>query len=260
MTSTEFATQYLSPRGIFLMLLVGLASIVLSLGLIIITSLLMGKKYKTKEEQIRFAQLEILNLSERLFELIFSATFILLFVALYFMFSYFGVNSATLQEFWEKYNGIILLMFILISVMLNSWMDNHIIPLKYLRPGDRSAMRLIGMIYMMVIFLYIKYIYVDSNYDSIIMYFITLVIGRFIYFDASMKDFKAAMKNAFDSLPLLALALMCSGLIAHFGFGSGYLIHANGVVFNLFLGHLYLLSWIFILNRTKVLSNIIKRL
>ncbi|MBQ5430954.1 MAG: hypothetical protein IIU28_04810 [Lachnospiraceae bacterium] len=260
MTSTEFVTQYGSPRGILLMLLVGFGSIALSLGLIVLVSCLMGKKYKTREEQVQFAKLEILNLSERLFELIFSATFILLFVALYFMFSYFGVNSATLQQSWEKYNGILLLAFILMSVTLNSWMDNHIIPLKYLRPGDRAAMRLIGMIYMMVIFLYIKYIYVDSNYDSIIMYFITLIIGRFIYFDASMKDFKAAMKNAFDSLPLLALALMCTGLIARFGFGSGYLLHRNGVVFNLFLGHLYLLAWIFIINRTKLLRNIIIKL
>ena len=176
------------------------------------------------------------------------------------MFSYFGVNSVPLQAFWEKYNGIILLIFILMSVSLNSWMDNHIIPLKYLRPGDRSAMRLIGMIYMMVIFIYIKYIYVDSNYDAIIMYFITLIIGRFIYFDASMKDFQDVMKNALDSLPLLGLALMCSALIAHFGFGSGYLLHKNGVVFNLFLGHLYLLVWIFIINRLKLLRHIIKML
>jgi hypothetical protein len=260
MTSQEFLTQYGTVKGVVLMLLVGFFAIALSLALIILSSFIMGKRFKAKKEQVEYAKLAILNLSERLFELIFSATFILLFVALYFMFSYFGVNSVPLQAFWEKYNGIILLIFILMSVSLNSWMDNHIIPLKYLRPGDRSAMRLIGMIYMMVIFIYIKYIYVDSNYDAIIMYFITLIIGRFIYFDASMKDFQDVMKNALDSLPLLCLALMCSALIAHFGFGSGYLLHKNGVVFNLFLGHLYLLVWIFIINRLKLLRHIIKML
>jgi hypothetical protein len=167
MTSQEFLTQYGSVKGVVLMLLVGFFAIALSLALIILSSFIMGKRFKAKKEQVEYAKLAILNLSERLFELIFSATFILLFVALYFMFSYFGVNSVPLQDFWEKYNGIILLIFILMSVSLNSWMDNHIIPLKYLRPGDRSAMRLIGMIYMMVIFIYIKYIFTLILINSI---------------------------------------------------------------------------------------------
>ena len=80
----------------------------------------------------------------------------------------------------DKYNGVILLFFILASVLLISLVDTHIIPMEHVRPGERATMRLLGIFYMMAIFIWIKYVYNDANYDTIIMYFVTLIIGRFI--------------------------------------------------------------------------------
>jgi len=208
---------------------------------------------KLRTEAVRF---EILNLTERLFELIFSSTFILLFVALYFTVDYFGV-APLFQEFWDTYNGFILLLFILCSIMLNSLFDKRLTPLNYLRPGDKASIRLIGMIYMMVIFLYIKYIYVDDNYDSIILYFLTLIIGRFVYFDASLESFTEATTRAAKSTPLLLLVLMCSAIMGWYGFSSGYLMKLNGVVLNLFIAHVYLLIVIFIINRCHLTEKIV---
>ena len=210
-------------------------------------------------EDISDFHFEVLNLTERLFELIFSSTFILLFVALYFTIDYFGVNPA-MQQFWNEYNAFILLIFILFSVMLNSMFDKYIIPLKYLRAGDKSSLRLIGMIYMLIIFLYIKFIYEDSNYDSILLYFLTLIIGRFVYFDATLQSFTDAMKSTISSLPLLGLTLLCSGIMAWYGFASGYLMRLNGVVLNLFLAHLFLLVVIFIVNRTHLIEILLRKL
>lgn len=255
MQSVNYTLHYLSPKGMVMMLLIAAVAVAVCMVLILLVSRSKSAAYNPKDRRTFFTD-EVLSLTDRLFELIFSATFILLFVGIYFTIEYFGISPA-LQGFWNKYNGIILLVFILGSVMLNSWIDNKVIPLSHLRPGERETMRQLGMLYMLVIFLYIKFIYDDSNYDSIIMYFITLVIGRFVYFDASMDDFKDAMKDAGRSLPLLALALACSGIIAWYGFGSGYLLRPNGVVMNLFLGHLYLLVVIFIVNRTGFLEKIL---
>ncbi len=102
---------------------------------------------------------------------------------------------------WSKYGSLLLLGMILLSVLLNSFLDQVIIPLSYIKPRERAAIRLIGMFYMIIIFVYIKFIYEDDNYDTIIMYFLGLIIGRFIYFDATLDGFVSAVSDAAASLP-----------------------------------------------------------
>ncbi len=234
MSLKDYIVHYLEPKTALLMLIAATVSIVLSLVIIQVFS--HSASYKKAH-----------NRRERFYELMFSSTTILMFVGIYFQMDFFGVG-ATGNAIWAKYNSFILLGFILASVMLNSFLDSYIIPLNHTEAGERAAMRLIGMLYMLIIFAYIKFIYQDDNYDSIIMYFVTLVIGRFVYFDASMESFTEAMRKAFRSLSFLILALMCSGIMAYVGFSSGYLLRANGVVMNLFIAHLYLLAVIFVVH------------
>ena len=44
---------------------------------------------------------------------------------------------------------------------------------------EKASVRLISAFYIILILLYIKFIYNDSNYDSLIFYFVMLAIGRF---------------------------------------------------------------------------------
>ena len=44
-----------------------------------------------------------------------------------------------------------------------------------------------------------------------------------------------------SSLPLLAMALVSTAVMALVGFSTGYLVTPNGVIFNLFIAQLYLL-------------------
>ena len=114
---------------------------------------------------------------------------------------------------------------------------------------------------MLVIFAYIKFIYNDDNYDRIILYFLTLVIGRFVYFDVSISDAAGAVKDAASNIPYLLLALGCTGVLAWYGFGTGYLLKSNSVVMSLFIAHLFMVTVIFILMRTRIVARIvIKRL
>ncbi len=253
MTFLAYVRHYLQPG--YLLLMLSASTIVIGLCLLILRSAVIRMSHKYKPTVRRhFIQVEGESLIERFYELIFSATSILLFVGVYFMIDFFGISTVS-RQFWDKYNAFILLGFILTSVMLNSLIDNLIIPLHNIRKGEQASMRLIGMLYMLIVFAYIKFIYNDNNYDSIILYFLTLVIGRFVYFDASVESFHQAMQEAAGNLPLLLLALMCSGVIAFVGFTSGYLLRSNGVVLSLFIGHLYLLLVIFVIHHTRRLMD-----
>lgn len=242
----QYLAHYLKPGGLVMMLLLAFVCIGISIGLIALASRIMSTKEKPQIRQNFFTD-EIVSLTERLYELIFSSTFILLFVAIYFSIDYFGTGNMP-QGFWDKYNGVILLFFILASVLLISLVDTHIISMEHVQAGERATMRLLGIFYMMVIFLWIKYVYNDANYDTIVMYFVTLIIGRFICFDSSIEDFRQPMSEAVKNLPLLALALMCTGIMALYGFSSEYLQKLNGVVLNLFIAQLFLLAAIFVIH------------
>ena len=225
------------------------ATAVIAASLLFILAFARRKSVRyTPDTRRAFVRDETVSQSEKFYELIFSNTSILVFVAVYFMIDYFGIGYR-FKEVWAKYNGIILLVFLMASILMISFMDNLIVPLRNVQPGDRAAMRLMGMLYMLIIFAYIKFVYQDSNYDNIIMYFLTMVIGRFVYLDASLESFQDAMKDTMRNLPLLLLGLLCTILISLFGWGTGYLIRVNGVVFNLFIAHLYLLLVIFIVHR-----------
>ncbi len=246
-----YAKHYLQPQYILLMLIAAGAAI--GICMFILNLAIRRKSYKyPQENREELTRKEGDSLIERFFELLFSATSILLFVGIYFLIDFFGVGIHD-NAFWQKYNSFILLGFIFASITLNSLIDNLIIPLKNVKVGERSSIRLIGMLYMLIVFAYIKFIYNDNNYDSIILYFLTLVIGRFVYFDASVESFQNAIQDAARSLSLLILALFCTGVIALVGFTSGYLLRSNGVVLNLFLGHLFLLLVIFVIHHTRML-------
>lgn len=253
MTFQQYVQHYLQWRGVLMMLVSATAVIAASLLFILAFARKKSVRY-TPDTRRAFVRDETVSQSEKFYELIFSNTSILVFVAAYFMIDYFGVGEQY-RELWDKYNGIILLLFIVVSIVFTSFMDNLIIPLKNVHRGERSSMRLMGMLYMLIVFAYIKFIYEDSNYDSIIIYFLTLVIGRFVYFDATIESFGNAMKETFSNLPLLALALICTAMLAWVGFGTGYLLKLNGVVFNLFIAHVYLLLVIFIVHRSRLLQK-----
>lgn len=171
------------------------------------------------------------------FELTFSETIFLLFTSLYFLMTYFGVGG----EVWAKYSSYVLLLLIIIAVLLNTWLDHALIPLETLRPGEREALHMTAILYMQIIFAYIKFGYKNDNYDSIIQYFILLMIGRFVCFDTTINAMQKTFHSLVSSLPLLAMALASTGVMAYVEYSIHYLVTPNGVVFNFFIAQLYLL-------------------
>ena len=101
---------------------------------------------------------------------------------------------------------------------------------------------------MIIIFCYIKFIYEDNNYDMFITYFLTLMIGRFVYFDASFKDFLECIKQAAKNIPIMIIGLAFLGILCLRGYSTSYLLKHNGVITNIFFCHLYIVVAIYILH------------
>ena len=110
--------------------------------------------------------------------------------------------------------------------------------------------------YIILILLYIKFIYNDSNYDSLIFYFVMLAIGRFVYFDSTLDYIKESLKSVVKYLPLLILMGAYSGFICWYGFSSDFLLKSNGVIVSTLLAHLFMDVAIFVLDKIRVVQFI----
>ncbi|SKB46725.1 hypothetical protein SAMN06296386_10195 [Lachnospiraceae bacterium] len=193
---------------------------------------------------------------ERFYSLIFSNTSILFFISAYYLTDRFLQYIPEAWKVWQEYDDFILLAALLSSTLLNNLLDRVIVRLRSLKNEDRAAMKLVAMIYLILIFAYIKFIYEDNNYDELIMYFITLLIGRFVYFDASFHDFIVAMGAALKNIPFLLLVLMYSGAMCYIGFSSKFLLTSNGVIVSVLITHLFMDIAIFFIHHTRVVRLI----
>ncbi len=189
---------------------------------------------------------EFYSLSERFYELIFSGGSIIGFMAIYYLINRF-VTDGAFRQFWDSYKDYLLLILMIISILFNTFLDHVVIRLKHLDRDAMASIRLTGMLYMILIFCYIKFIYEDDNYDMFIAYFLTLMIGRFVYFDASFKDFLNCIKGAFNNIFILFLALVYLSGMCAYGYSDGYLLKHNGVITNVFFTHLFMFVAIFLL-------------
>ena len=172
----------------------------------------------------------------------------LFFIGVYFLVDhkYFNVPSE-FYEIWNKYDDFLLLLALFIAIFMINFVDTIVIPLKLLYRNEKATLRMMAMIYMLLIFAYIKFIYQNDNYDEIIVYFMIMVIGRFVYFDASFMDFLKSMKNLFLELPTLLLSLATTAIMAWYGFSTEYLLKSNGVVLSLWIAHIFLVMEICII-------------
>ena len=260
MSLSDYIIHYLSIPGIFFFLLVSLAVVILIHTILLAAARKQAVRYRQIDRA--FAMTDLFNrYTERYYELMLSATSTLFFTGIFFLidFDYFSVSAKT-WAFWANYRDFILLAFIIVSIILISIVDHFFIPLRIIEKEEKSTLRLAGMLYMLIIFAYIKFIYLDDNYDAILIYFITMIIGRFVYFDASFKDFCNSMKELVDQLPILLLVLLSTALLALYGFKSGYLLTANGVVVSMFLAHFFVIFEIFLITRVQLPQKIAERI
>ena len=211
---------------------------------------------------------KILDMVQMFYEMIISATSVMSFAFAYVILNhvyslvvsegithgYYGVFADT----WENWKDFILLLLILLSCVLNTLLDGLIIPLKRMKKETKATIRMLAMFYAIIVLICLNFYGDESEYSPVMMYYLGLMIGRFVYFDASFGDFLAAIRNVFMKSPLLLLGFSLSGALCCIGFKADYFLERNYYIAGVFYTHLFLLAAVFILHHSHLLSLIFR--
>lgn len=257
MTLDDYLAHYFIWKDMLTFFLIAIGGLIVSLAILLICSRLISTSVP-KKKQAAFFYNKTNNLVERFYEMIFSGTSILSFLAAYYLIDRF-VTTGSFRVFWDKHSDMLLLVMIILSCVINSFLDRIFVPLKSIDKEQKASVRMIGMLYIILIFMYIKFIYENNNYDGFITYFLGLMVGRFAYFDASFSDFVKSVKLAALNLPLLILGLCYTGFMCFIGFSSKYLLISNGVLVSTFIAHLFMVVSIFLIYHCRILNLIVKK-
>ncbi len=211
------------------------------------------------------------NRVQRFYEMIISATSVMSFSCAYVIINHIysvlqgEVGSAEYEKFsafvtiWEGGKDFVLLLLICLSCVLNTVLDKLIVPLKKVDKDEKATVRMLGMFYVIFILLYLNTIGDESQYSPVVLYYLGLMIGRFVYFDASFLDFISALKNMVKNIYLLILGLLLTGLLCYFGFSNGYFLERNYYIVGAFYTHLFMLAAVFILHHSHILHLFVRK-
>ncbi|MCR5251440.1 MAG: hypothetical protein K6E50_12625 [Lachnospiraceae bacterium] len=211
------------------------------------------------------------NRVQRFFEMIIAGTSVLSFSCAYVVINHIyakaqemggGTGSAFLDgflELWGSGKDFMLLLLICLSCLLNSLLDRLVIPLKKTGRGEKACVRMLAMFYCIFILLYLYSVGDESEYHPVMMYYLGLMVGRFVYFDASFRDFLASLVNMFRNCYLLLLCLALSSFLFFFGFSRGYLLEKNYYIVCAFYVHLFMLVAVFIIHHAGSLILYLKK-
>ncbi len=204
---------------------------------------------------------------QRFFEMIIAGTSVLSFSCAYVVINHVysliqsgamgGLTDVekTLVEAWSEGKDFVLLLLILISCVINTLLDSLIIPLKRITRAEKATMRMLAMFFVIILLLYLNYIGDESQYSPVMMYYFGLMVGRFVYFDASFKDFLAALKNMFFNLPYMLLNLLLTGGLSILGFKLGFFLERNYYIMGVFYTHIFMLIVIFVIHLVWMISS-----
>ncbi len=188
---------------------------------------------------------------ESFYEMAFASTSILLLLSLYYIIGD-RINLHTVSKVWNQYKDWVLIGFLLVSMLVDRIFDRVLVPLHYISAQKRGSVRLMASIYVMLILMYIRFIYEDYNYENLILYFVMLVIGRLVYFDVTWDGFRNDCLGLFRNLPVLLLMSAYSAAVVWYGFTSGFLMKANGVIVSTLIAHLFMDICIFLFERSHI--------
>lgn len=243
-----------------------LAAMILCVALIIGGAAIVTARMDRREKKKAF-NIRTHTLVQLFYEMMISATSVMSFASAYVILNHIyslclesgSMGDAGLEAFmmiWGEWKDFVLLLLICLSCVLNTILDKLIIPLKNLTREEKASIRLLGMFYAILILVWLNKIGDESEYSPVVMYYLGLMIGRFVYFDASFSDFLHNIVNAFKNLPLLIMGLASTSVLCIFGFGAGYLLERNYYIVGVFYTHLFMLAAVFIIHHSHLLSLI----
>lgn len=256
MTLNEYLNHYFNIKELVLFFILAIVGLLVSVGIIILSDYMVTRRVRAARRAKVFYARSVGHIN-RFYEMMFSGTSILSFLSTYYLIERF-VTTGGFRVFWNGHKDILLLMMIVISCLLNTVLDKFVVPLE-LDKESRGSVRMIGMLYIILIFVYIKFIYENNNYDGFIIYFLGLMVGRFIYFDASFGDFIESVKRAARNFQLMILGLSLTGVMCLVGFKTKYLLISNGVLVSCFIAHIFIVAAIFLVSKTRLVNLVVRQ-
>ena len=198
-----------------------------------------------------------------LYEMVITGTCAIFFATAYVVCNHISdeiSHKTTFYSLWANNKDYMLLGFICASCVVNTIIDSIFIPLRRISKDQKASIRILGMFYAIAILALLSYGGLGDKpiYETIIMYYPGLVVGRFVYFDASFVDFIKSMWGAIKHLPLLIIGLALSIGMSVAGFRLHYLLDRNFVIVGVLYSHIFLLIAIFIINLFRI-SNLFFR-
>ena len=244
--------------------LITFAAVGISLLFIYGVTLLVDRKKRSRYEDDPYEegtlQDAFVDKAQRFFEMMIAGTSVLSFSCAYVILNHVNALAQsgamgsltgyekTFFDLWAEGKDFMLLLLILISCIINTLLDSVIIPLKRITRQEKATMRMLAMFFVIILLLYLNYIGDESQYSPVMMYYFGLMVGRFVYFDASFGDFIAALRNMFFNLPYMLLNLALTGGLSFLGFTLGYFLERNYFIMGVFYTHIFMLISIFLIH------------
>ena len=259
-----FNPDFTTPEKLLFLLLAFVLVLVSDLIIIGGTSISFAFSKDRKDKNLK--NIRIHEELQLFYEMIISATSVMSFACAYVIlnhvFSLVGPGGegeyALFAETWSDWKDFILLLLILVSCILNTILDKLIIPLRRIEKDKVATVRMLAMFYAIILLLCLNYYGDESEYSPVMMYYLGLMVGRFVYFDASFGDFIEAIKNVFLNLPILILGLTLTGILSYVGFSAGFFLERNYYIVGVFYAHLFMLAAVFILFHTHIFDLIFR--
>ncbi|WP_155828012.1 hypothetical protein [Butyrivibrio sp. VCB2006] len=252
---------YLNPDFTFgkkiIFLILTFALLGACMGILFLFGKIYGKRYdlRCREDYIK-EDFEVRL--QKLFEMIISGTCVMSFSTAYVVINHVyelvetgkAVNLTQLEQFlvstWTDGKDFVLLFLICFSCVLNSVLDSFIIPLKILKAEEKATMRMLGMFFAIVTLMYLNMIGDESQYGPVMIYYFGLMIGRFVYFDASFKDFIANMKKVAQNSPIFLMYIIFTFILVVVGFKVEFFLERNYYIVGIFHTQLFMILAIFV--------------
>lgn len=267
MTFEAYTNPDFTIQQKLLFFVVALAGVLIC-NLLIIAGVKISTLRKEKEEQAQLLYEGVHNRIQRFYEMMISGCSVLSFSCAYVILNHIntlyrsgakgGPTLDWIMDVWQNGRDFILLLLICLSCVINTLLDKLFIPLKRISRAEKACIRMLAMFYVIIILAGLNNVGDESEYNPVMIYYLGLMIGRFVYFDASFIDFIHALIDMFKNIYLLILGLLLTGLLCHFGFEAGYLLERNYYIVGIFYTHLFILLVIFLLNNTGILKLIFR--
>lgn len=175
------------------------------------------------------------EISQMVFEIIICNTCIIVIMYVYY-------RLAKNLLFLEKYLGIIMLVLIIIAILLNDFLDEKL-KQDMIKEEDKGNIRLISSCSIIMLFSFLKIYFKTAEYDEFLLCYIGLVLGRFIYFDSTLKGFIRCVKNLKSYFIPLIIAFLLTGIISGIGLHLE-VIATNNIFISLMISHFAILFFI----------------